>query len=241
MIKRLLLAILAIIGVSMGIACGVSPAIDNRFVTRFSIPIGFSEHLLFYSGRSDATRYQSLSIDMDSGVFTITNGLTNKINRYTSYGDLVFSLYDQRRNSNVTASRPVDERQSIASRYSRAHPFNFITDVATAAQGVFYVADRVPDVQIAYDDNLQSALHTHLIRYDTRTDTAITIGQEGVGGKPFPQIHDIYVVGNDQPVVICDVEDTWLVFWYSSRGAAAVSGGIWAVVATGAYNRQRCG
>lgn len=182
------------------------------------MPIGLSEPLLFFSNASVAAPFNTVKIDMRSGIFTILNGLTNKINRYTSYGDLVFSLYDQERNGTPTTPLFTAATQPIVSRHSSTYPFNAISNVAVSAQGVFYVADHVAEAQAVYDEDLESALRMRVIRYDSKNDSPVVIGQEGLGGTPFPHIHSLHVVSEDNLVVVCDIGDTWLVFWYSAAG-----------------------
>jgi hypothetical protein len=44
------------------------------------------------------------------------------------------------------------------------------------------------------------------------------IGQEGIGGTPFPYIHDLQVTDADEIAVITRTMRSWLIFWYSSSG-----------------------
>ena len=197
-------------------ACNANPAADDTFMPLFQIPIGLSEYSFFYNNSDDATRYHASKIHMRSGIFTITNSLTNKINRYTSYGELISSVYDRRRNSASGLSPASKDIHTIATRSSYPYAFNYIANVAVNDQGILYIADHVSDAHTIYDAELDSTLHAQLVRYNPRNDTIITIGQEGIGGKPFPHIRSLHLVHNDQLVIVCDVGEKWLVFWYSA-------------------------
>lgn len=219
--KRKLFPICSVIALFfVSTASCTNSVVDNKdtFVELFSIPIGMSEHLLFYSDHPDAVPFNRSAIDMQGGIFTLVSGLANKINRYTSYGELIFSLYDQERSGATAIPHTTDPQRSLVSRSARTYPFNGVSDVTVNNQGVFYIVDHVPEVQIAYDEELESALRMQVVRYDSRNDLFSVIGQEGRGGTPFPYIHSLHVVSGNRLVVICDVDDAWLAFWYSSEG-----------------------
>ena len=44
------------------------------------------------------------------------------------------------------------------------------------------------------------------------------LGQEGVGGTPFPYINALYVNSSNDTIVVCRAERAWLVFWFSPAG-----------------------
>ena len=197
-------------------ACNARTVADDIFTPLFQIPIGLSEYSFFYNNGDDATRYHASRIHMRNGIFTITNSLTNKINRYTSYGELISSVYDRRRNSASGLSSASNDTHTIATRSSYPHTFNYIANVAVNNQGILYIADYVSDAHIIYDAGLDSTLHAQLVRYNPHNNTIITIGQEGIGGKPFPFITSLHLVNEDQLVVVCDIGEKWLIFWYSA-------------------------
>jgi hypothetical protein len=57
-----------------------------------------------------------------------------------------------------------------------------------------------------------------VLRFDRKGRPEGAIGQEGLGGEPFPYIHSLFVTARDALVVVCRVPDAWQAFWYSREG-----------------------
>jgi hypothetical protein len=57
-----------------------------------------------------------------------------------------------------------------------------------------------------------------VLRFDRKGRAEGYIGQEGLGGAPFPYISALHVTARDALVVICRVPDAWQAFWYSREG-----------------------
>ncbi len=58
-----------------------------------------------------------------------------------------------------------------------------------------------------------------MLRFDRKGRQEGYIGQEGLGGEPFPYIPALYVTAQDALVVVCRVPAAWQVFWYSREGS----------------------
>jgi len=58
-----------------------------------------------------------------------------------------------------------------------------------------------------------------ILRFDRRGRQLGSLGEEGIGGSPFPFVSALYVTSNDQLVVVCRLPGSWEVFWYSREGA----------------------
>jgi hypothetical protein len=59
-----------------------------------------------------------------------------------------------------------------------------------------------------------------VLRFDRRGRSLGWIGQEGIGGTPFPYIAGLHVTAADQLVVVCRLPDySWEVSWFSRDAA----------------------
>jgi hypothetical protein len=45
------------------------------------------------------------------------------------------------------------------------------------------------------------------------------LGQEGIGGSPFPRITDLYTSVRDELAVVCRLPTGWNVYWFDAAGA----------------------
>lgn len=70
------------------------------------------------------------------------------------------------------------------------------------------------------DEKTGAYLQRVILRFDRRGSPDGYIGQEGVGGTPFPFIQGLFVTGIDQLVVVTILPaGSWEVFWYSKDGS----------------------
>jgi len=58
-----------------------------------------------------------------------------------------------------------------------------------------------------------------ILRFDRKGKPEGYLGQEGIGGTPFPFIMSMHVTAHDQLVVVTRLPESWEVFWYSRDGA----------------------
>src|SRR5208283_2972277 len=57
-----------------------------------------------------------------------------------------------------------------------------------------------------------------ILRFDRKGRQLGSLGEEGIGGSPFPFVSALTVTSNDQLVVVCRLPGSWEVFWYSREG-----------------------
>jgi hypothetical protein len=177
------------------------------------------------------------SVTMRDGWFYVANGSAGKIMVFSSYGDLIFLLYNAQMNPAPTtlgpadtaspASEPAgshgaqstDARGVVSTRGYVAYPFADIGHVAVASDRTLYVEDEVPEAKAVKDADRGVTRSRAILRFDRKGRQLGSLGEEGVGGSPFPFVSALYVTSNDQLVVVCRLPGSWEVFWYSREGA----------------------
>jgi hypothetical protein len=106
---------------------------------------------------------------------------------------------------------------TVANR--RAYPYSFrrVGEIAVSRSKVLYIEDRLPDERGIYDETLGITLNKIVLRFKDGEYLGY-LGQEGVGGTPFPFIQGIKVTNQDEVVVLCRTTTSWIAYWYSTVG-----------------------
>jgi hypothetical protein len=193
----------------------------------FSISLGKLEDQIDLFQFEDAMQEKSTTVAMRDGWFYVANGSAGKIMVFSSYGDLLFLLYNPQENPTPVSLGPVTASAEPAgadavTRGAVAYAFSDIGRIAVASDHTLYVEDSVTDAKAVKDAARGMVEDRVILRFDRRGRALGYLGQEGIGGTPFPYIADLVVTGQDQLVVICRMpapDYSWQVFWYSRDGA----------------------
>jgi hypothetical protein len=197
----------------------------------FSLSMGKLEDQVDLFQFENAMVARPTSITMRDGWFYIANASAGKIMVFSSYGDLIFLLYNPQTNPAPTILGPVDlsrgtgstgERDSTGMASTRgfvAYPFADIGHIAVASDRTLYVEDAVSEAKEVKDTDRGMIRSRVILRFDRKGRSLPALGEEGVGGAPFPFVSALYVTSNDQLVVVCRLPKSWEVFWYSAEGA----------------------
>jgi hypothetical protein len=161
------------------------------------------------------------SVTMRDGWFYIANGSAGKIMVFSSYGDLIFLLYNAQTNPAPTTLGPAETNapQEVTTRGFVAYPFADIGHIAVASDRTLYVEDEVPEAKAVKDLDRGVTRSRAILRFDRKGRQLGSLGEEGIGGAPFPYVSALYVTASDQLVVVCRLPGSWEVFWYSRDGA----------------------
>jgi hypothetical protein len=209
-------------------------------------------------------------IYMRDGLFYLANGNSAKIMELSSYGDLIFLLYNPNENPPPTSfkaqermqaedheasvqpgsssastipagqgesaqpaqsgesaqpAQPMQEAESArteaplaSTRRAVPYPLRRIGELAVDSRKRLYVENSVSEERQVRDKELNVLLDRVILRFDRHGALVDFIGQEGVGGTPFPYIESLYVTDLDNLVVICRTPSFWHVYWYSPEG-----------------------
>ncbi|HEY9594147.1 MAG TPA: hypothetical protein VHE79_06705 [Spirochaetia bacterium] len=188
----------------------------------FQISLGKMEDQVDLFQFENAMVERSNTVYMRDGWFYIANGSAGKIMVFTSYGDLIFLLYNPQTNPAPTTLGPAvpsNGTDEASTRGFVAYPFADIGKIAVASDRTLYVEDAVSDARTVKDTEHGVLLSRVILRFDRKGRQLGYIGQEGIGGTPFPFVFSLSVTANDQLVVVCRYPDgLWKVFWYSRDG-----------------------
>jgi hypothetical protein len=186
----------------------------------FSLSLGKMEDQVDLFQFEGSTIERTNSVYMRDGWFYIANGNAGKIMVFSSYGDLIFLLYNPQKNPPPTILPPLDPAaaQEVSTRGAVAYPFSDIGEIAVASDKTLYVEDAVAEAKTVKDADTGVILSRVIQRFDRRGKPLGYIGQEGIGGTPFPFISALHVTEKDQLVVVCRQPQSWQVFWYTREG-----------------------
>jgi hypothetical protein len=194
----------------------------------FSLSMGKMEDQVDLFQLENAMVEPANSVTMRDGWFYLANGSAGKIMVFSSYGDLIFLLYNAQTNPAPTTLGPADLNAPdaepaagsvVTTRGYVAYPFVDIGHVAVASDRTLYVEDAVPDAKQVKDTDRGVTRSRAILRFDRKGRQLGSLGEEGIGGSPFPYVSALYVTSNDQLVVVCRLPGSWEVFWYSREGA----------------------
>lgn len=184
----------------------------------FSLKLGKMEDqidLFLYDGNISN---RNTSIYMRDGLFYIANGNSSKVMEFSSYGDLIFLLYNPERNPEPVSLIVKGDQDTNSTRIAVSYPFNNIGSLVVDSQKRIYIEDEVPVERQVKDKELDVMLNRLIYRFDRHGKFIDFIGQEGVGGTPFCYIESIQITEADELVVVCRSMGKWLIFWFSSAG-----------------------
>jgi hypothetical protein len=185
----------------------------------FSLSLGKLEDQIDLFQLDESTLDRKNRVAMRDGLFYIANGNSGKIMTFTSYGDLIFLLYNPKTNPAPMLQGSSAGDDTVSTRGSVAVPFSDIGEIAVASDKRLYVEDAVSRGK-AVKDTARGVLQDRVVlRFDRKGRAEGYIGQEGLGGAPFPYISGLFVTTRDALVVVCRVPDAWQVFWYSREGS----------------------
>ena len=186
----------------------------------FALDYGAFEEQLNLAGGLNATGAVNTDIAMRDGFFFISNGESQKILGLNSYGDLLTLYHNPESNPlplfDASDSRRNNLSKNVSTRKTVEHPFNSPSLLALDSRRYVYVVESLPKERRELSDN--KILLQVVLRFNSSSFVDY-IGQQGVGGSPFPFIKDIFVTDSDGLVVVCVVNEGFEVFCYNEQGS----------------------
>jgi hypothetical protein len=184
----------------------------------FSLSIGRAEDEIDLYRRQSDPLIQQNHLAMQDGFFYLSNAASNKIMELTSYGDLISLWYNRDENPQPVLLQANPNENSVVNRRAHQYPFTRVGDVAITGEKELYAVDLVTEERAIYDQNLGVMLNRIVLRFDSSGELIDYVGQEGIGGTPFPYVERIAVSAGGELVVVSRTADVWLIFWYDQRG-----------------------
>jgi hypothetical protein len=184
----------------------------------FTLSYGLGEDQLDLSENDAAQATLKTCVTMREGIFYISNGNSAKIVRYSSFGDVLSMLYNPEKTPEPLLLKQNADKNGAAERRAVQYPFRSVGELAVDSRQNLYVEDRLPPERRVVDKETNSVLDYAVLRFDKDGQFLDYLGQEGVGGTPFPYIMGVYVTANDDCVVVSVSQSSWLISWFDSKG-----------------------
>ncbi|MDR1212389.1 MAG: hypothetical protein LBK40_09190 [Spirochaetaceae bacterium] len=157
-------------------------------------------------------------IAIRDGLFYISNGNGQKITRYTSFGDLLFMIYNDETNPPPLTLKPLSETEGMATRWAVSYPLREPGELAVDSRKHIFVEDRMPPDRHSYDSETRALMDSTVLHFDADGRFIEYLGREGTGGTPFPRINGIYTSAEDDLAVVCRLPSGWQVYWFNAQG-----------------------
>jgi hypothetical protein len=106
----------------------------------------------------------------------------------------------------------------MATRWSVSHPLKEPGVLTVDSRKHIYTADKADEERRASDAENGSLLDNVVLHFNDSGRFVNFLGQEGIGGKPFPRITGIYASQDDEIAVVCLLSIGWNVYWFNSEG-----------------------
>ena len=210
--------LLAAAGISLLVSCSAKHAsVTAAREQLFSLTYGKAEDQIDLFQTDPASAPLKTRMAMREGIFYVANGNGYKVMRLSSFGDVLSMIYNPDRNPEPVLLKP-DSVGGIGGRSAVQYPFRAVGEIAVDSKQTVYVEDRLPPDRRVYDKDLDSMLDYVVLRFDRDGQSMDYLGQDGVGGTPFPYIADIYTTSKDECIVVAMTQGSWLVDWFDTKG-----------------------
>jgi hypothetical protein len=184
----------------------------------FALEIGRLEDQIDLFNIEGRRSIPKTALAMRDGLFYISNGNGQKIVRYTSYGDLLFMIYNEETNPLPLTLKTNVEDGGIVTRWAYTYPLREPGAIAVDGRKHIYAEDRLPYERHSYDMGTRSLLDSHVLHFDEAGRFVEYLGREGVGGTPFSRINGIYASVRDEIAVVCRHSAGWNIYWFDPDG-----------------------
>ncbi|MCL2879082.1 MAG: hypothetical protein FWF29_02440 [Treponema sp.] len=182
----------------------------------FSLNIGPMEDQIALYNLDGQGSLKEPGLAMRDGFFYISDPTGQKIVSYNSYGDLLFMIYNEDTNpAPVNLKKKTDDNTQVT-RWAYAYPLREPGAIAVDSLKHIYAEDRLPEDRYGFDSENKALLDRIVLHFDSDGRLIEYLGQEGIGGSPFPRISGLYTSVNDELAVICRLPTGWKIFWFGS-------------------------
>lgn len=184
----------------------------------FTLPIGNMDGELDFFAREGIPFSLKSDIHMSKGQFLVSNGNGKKIMKFNSYGNLLKKISPEK----------------ITDLHNESLSWDFNEPgVLSATENYIYIEDTIKyDTSISdnyidksrdlTDDKREDEKHilTERIIHQFNSDGKYInfIGQDGIGGSPFPFINNIYNDSANRLIVITQTTYFWSIYRYTESG-----------------------
>ncbi|MDR2808610.1 MAG: hypothetical protein LBB43_06365 [Spirochaetaceae bacterium] len=198
-------------------ACSLKNTATINREELFRLDIGrMEDQIALYNLEEDAGVFPA-QVAMSDGLVYLSDAKGQKMLRYNSYGDLLFMIYNDMTNPAPLTAREKSDTKTIT-RWSWTYPFIKPGHIAVDDRKHIYIEDRYPIDRYGIDPESNAVLDGVILHFDEEGNFVEYLGQEGLGGRPFPRIVNLYTSINNELAVICYLPTGWNIYWYSPDG-----------------------
>lgn len=187
---------------------------------KFTLPIGNMDNELDFFSREGIPFSLKSDIIMKNGIFYISNGNGKKIMKFNSYGNLLKKISPARHSES-------------ASHYDGSWTFNELGVITINSEDYIYAEDTVEYEINFIEDYIDKSRDTsekkdnydlHVLNeriisiFDNDGKYINYIGQDGLGGKPFPFINNIFTDNQDRLIVVTQTTYYWTIYRFTKDG-----------------------
>jgi hypothetical protein len=184
----------------------------------FSLDIGpMEDQIALYKLEGDSG-IRRADFAMRDGLFNISDASGGKIVRYNSYGDLLFMIYNEETNPAPVSLKTNIEDSAQVTRWAFSYPLREPGKITVDSRKHIYAEDRLPREQHRFDPENKALLDGIILHFNAEGRFIEYLGQEGIGGSPFPRIVGLYTSVRDELAVVCRTSGGWNIYWYGSSG-----------------------
>ncbi|AEF86957.1 putative lipoprotein [Treponema primitia ZAS-2] len=184
----------------------------------FSLDIGRLEDQIDLYNLEGGRSNRKTSLAMRDGLFYIADGNGGKVVHYTSYGDLLFMIYNDETNPPPLTLRTGVETSGVVTRWAFSYPLREPGAIAVDSRKHIYVEDRLPYERHSYDAENRTIQDSLVLHFDSDGCFVEYLGREGLGGSPFPKIERISASLADEFAVVCRLPTGWNIYWFDLEG-----------------------
>lgn len=191
----------------------------------FTISFGrLEDELDLFNLGSQENNYNTQLV-MRDGMFYIANSGSRKILQLTSFGDLLTLIYDPNSNPVPSFAKPQDissqksdNPQITTTRKAVAYPLINPTLITVDSKKRIFVVDRIPDDRFEFDNESGVVLKDVVLFFGSDGQFIDYLGQEGLGGTPFPPIMGLYTNAKNEVIIVTKTQSAVKVFWFNADG-----------------------
>ena len=187
----------------------------------FRLEIGRLEDQLDIITRNGVLPRLRTSVAMQDGFIFVGNGPANKVMEFTSFGDLIRLIYDPVQNPEpitLGATGGSNDSETGRTRFATEYGFGQLGVITVDSRRYVYAEDFLPAERSVFDEELGVQLNRIVVRFDDEGTPLDYIGQEGIGGTPFPFIERLGVTVRDELVVVAKTMDARFLYMYTRDG-----------------------
>lgn len=207
----------ALLVVLLLVSCGGSKNEIFKREDLFPLKLGKMEDYLSFFIIDNHYSGGIIDFIMKDGLFYISNQDGNKVMKFNSYGDIISIIYNEEKNPVPVVLKRVSG-DTVTNRLAYPYPFIRPGHIAVGSEKEILVQDEVPRERSIQDEKRQSIFDQVLLRFDSNGKLKDYLGQEGIGGTPFPYIERIQVNAEGDIIVFTRTINSWVVYWYDKEG-----------------------